>query len=435
MSYLSFLLLTAALFVRPAEIVDALRGAPIYWCLIVACLILNAPRIARHLSPASLARHPITVCVLGMLAAVVLSHVAHGLAGEARYAAREFVKPALYFLLLPCVLDSRRRLLGFLKWLLLCIVLVAGLALLQFHGAIDVPALRELRERDRVAATGEVSEVRRLRSTGIFNDPNDLSMILLLGMIICGAGWMRALGRRLPRVAWLPPLAICGFALALTRSRGGFLAMLVGLTVLLTSRYGWRKTVPLAALLFPLLLVAFSGRMTRISTDEDTGQARIQLWSDGLDMFRQSPLFGIGYGTYQDHAGLVAHNSYVHCFAELGALGGMAFLGALAIPIARLRRLGARGVVISDPQLAALRPFFLAMICAYAASMITLTRCYVEPTYLVLGLAAAYLELAHTRRPLPALRFNYALVSRLAAGSMAFLVLAYAFVRTFAHWN
>lgn len=435
MSYLSFLLLTAALFVRPAEIVAAWQGAPIYWCLILLCLTLNAPRILRHVSPASLARRPISVCVIGLLAAVVLSHLAHALIGDARSAAREFSKPALYFLLLPCVLNSRPRLVSFLKWLLLCIVVVAALALMQFHGLIDVPALRELHEHDRVAATGEVREVRRLRSTGIFNDPNDLSMILLLGMIICGAGWMRALGKRLPRVAWLLPLAVCGYALALTRSRGGFLAMLVGLTVLLTARYGWRKTVPLAALLFPLLLVAFSGRMTRISTDEDTGQSRIQLWSDGLDMFRQSPLFGVGYGTYQDQAGLVAHNSYVHCFAELGVLGGSLFLGALAIPITRLRRLGARGVVIRDPQLAALRPFFLAMLSAYAASMITLTRCYVEPTYLVLGLAAAFLELAHTRRPLPAMRFNYALVSQLAMGSMAFLAVAYTFVRTFAHWH
>lgn len=435
MSYATFLLLTATLFVRPAEIIAALQGAPIYWCLILACLIFNAPRMARQLSPASLARRPVAACVVGMLAAVALSQLAHGHVSDARAAIKEFGKPVVYFLLLSCVINSRPRLAHFLKWLLACIVMVAGLALLQFHGAIDIPALKEYQQRDEIAATGEIHLVRRLRSTGIFNDPNDLSMILLVGMAVCGAGWTGVLDKRIPRAAWLAPMALCGYALALTRSRGGFIAMLVGLTVLLASRYGWRKTVRIGALGLPLLLGAFSGRMTRISTDEDTGQARIQLWSDGLDMFRESPLFGIGYGSYQDHAGLVAHNSYVHCFAELGLVGGTMFFGALAIPMMRLRQLGARGVTICDPQLGALRPFFLAMLAAYAASMITLTRCYVEPTYLVIGLAAAFLELAETTRPLPAWKFNYRLVSRLAMTGMAFLAVAYTFVRAFARWQ
>ncbi len=435
MNYATFLLLTATLFVRPAEIFTALKDAPIYLCLMLVCLAANGPRMVRQFLPASLNRHPISTCVIGMLLSVAVSHLTHGLVSDARAAVQEFGKPVVYFLLLLCVIDSQRRLVHFLKWLLLCIVVVAGLALLQFHGVTDIPALKELQQHDAISATGEVLQVRRLRSTGIFNDPNDLSMILLLGMTICGAGWSKALGTRLPRTLWLPPMAICGYALALTRSRGGFIAMLVGLTVLLTSRYGWRKTLPLAALLFPLLLVLFAGRMTRISADEDTGQARIQLWSDGLEMFRQSPLFGIGYGTYQDHAGLVAHNSYVHCFTELGLLGGTMFFGALAIPMLRLRRLGDRKVEIRDPRLRVLRPFLLAMLSAFAASMITLTRCYVEPTYLVIGLAAAFLELAVTRRPLPRLRFNYALVSRLATASMGLLAAAYVFVRVFARWN
>lgn len=435
MSYATFLLLTATLFVRPAEIVAALKDAPLYLCLMLVCLAANAPKMARQFLPASLNRHPVSACVTGMLLAVAISHLSHGLVSDARFAVQEFGKPVVYFLLLLCVIDSQRRLTHFLKWLLLCIVVVAGLALLQFHGMIDIPALKELHQHDAISATGELLQVRRLRSTGIFNDPNDLSMILLLGMAICGAGWMKALGTRLPRTLWLPPMAICGYALMLTKSRGGFLAMLVGLTVLLTSRYGWRKTLPVAAVLFPLLLIVFSGRMTRISADEDTGQARIQLWSDGLEMFRESPLFGIGYGTYQDHAGLVAHNSYVHCFTELGVLGGTMFFGALAIPMLRLRRLGERKVEILDPRLRALRPFLLAMLSAYAASMVTLTRCYVEPTYLVIGLAAAFLDLAVPQRRLPPLRFNYALVSRLATASMGLLVVAYAFVRVFARWN
>ena len=68
--------------------------------------------------------------------------------------------------------------------------------------------------------------------------------------------------------------------------------------------------------------------MTSISADEGTGQARIQLWSDGLMFFQQSPLFGIGMENYRQFSRHVAHNSFIHCFAELGLLGGTLFLGA-----------------------------------------------------------------------------------------------------------
>ena len=420
---------------RPAEIIESVRGAPIYLCLIFSCLVLNAARVVKQARPATLARRPISACVVGVLLAVVLSHVAHGLPREALASLSEFGKVVLYFLLLLAVINSSARLVNFLKWLLAFIVVVAALALMQFHGLIDIEALRELREHDHVATTGEWQEVRRLRSTGIFNDPNDLSMVLVLGLAICGAGWSGALGKTLPRPMWLAPACLCGRALGLTHSRGGFLALLAGLMVLLVARLGWRKSLPIAGLAVPVLLVAFAGRMTRISTEEDTGQDRIQLWSDGIGMFRESPLVGVGYGVYADRAGLVAHNSYIHSFAELGFLGGAAFLGTLAIPLARLRRLGQRGVRIVDSRMNALRPFVLAMVAAYAVSMITLTRCYVVPTYLVLGLAAAYLELARTERPLPALRFNGLLARRLALGSAVFLVFAYVFVRTFVNWG
>jgi hypothetical protein len=39
-----------------------------------------------------------------------------------------------------------------------------------------------------------------------------------------------------------------------------------------------------------------------------------------------------------EQTGIVAHNSFVHSYAELGLFGGTAFLGLLYIPLTRLRR-------------------------------------------------------------------------------------------------
>ena len=73
--------------------------------------------------------------------------------------------------------------------------------------------------------------------------------------------------------------------------------------------------------------------MTSISSDEGTGQARIQLWSDGLDIFRYSPVIGIGMDNYRQFSNHVAHQSFIHCFTELGLIGGTLFLGAFFLAL------------------------------------------------------------------------------------------------------
>ena len=57
-------------------------------------------------------------------------------------------------------------------------------------------------------------------------------------------------------------------------------------------------------------------------------------------LLRQAPLFGIGVGKYEDEVGLVAHNSFVHAYTELGIFGGALFLGAFVYPLGTLHRLG-----------------------------------------------------------------------------------------------
>ena len=43
-------------------------------------------------------------------------------------------------------------------------------------------------ENDFNEETGEAFKVARMVATGIFGDPNDLSMIIVASMMICGAG-------------------------------------------------------------------------------------------------------------------------------------------------------------------------------------------------------------------------------------------------------
>ena len=288
MPYFLFLLTTATLFVRPAEIFPAVSAWPIYEYLILACLAVSLPGVLKQLSANSLYENPVTACVVGLWFAVVLSHMAHFATYEARMAAFLFFKILVYYLLLVANVNSEQRLKSFLRWLLVLIALLAVLALLAAHHMIELPGIKFLHQIESDKATGELIDTPRLQSTGLFNDPNDLAMILVTGVVIAlcfaadpATGILRPL--------MLPLIGLLGYAICATKSRGGFLALMAALSVLCHARWGWKRTVLAAVIVLPVLLVVFKGRMTSFNDameGEGTARARVELWSDGLQAFK-----------------------------------------------------------------------------------------------------------------------------------------------------
>src|SRR5262245_38701086 len=132
-----FILVNAVLFIRPAEVVPDLEKAPIYEVVILACLAVSLPSVLEQLSPAALSGRPITVCVLGLLAAVMLSHLSHFSPGAAYDAGFAFAKVVVYYLLLVGLVNTPGRLRCFLLWLVGFVVVLTLLALLQYHGVIS----------------------------------------------------------------------------------------------------------------------------------------------------------------------------------------------------------------------------------------------------------------------------------------------------------
>src|SRR5689334_387684 len=93
-----FIAVNAMLFVRPAEIVPAVIGWPIYQVLIVSCLLLSLSQVLPQLTLTSLQARPVTVCVLALLPFAVLSLLANGEPGRAVEAGVEFGKVVIYYL-------------------------------------------------------------------------------------------------------------------------------------------------------------------------------------------------------------------------------------------------------------------------------------------------------------------------------------------------
>src|SRR5438067_9262583 len=72
-----FLLLNAALFLRPTELIESLKGVQLFEALIISCFVVSFPTVFNQLWPGRLKAAPITCCVVGLLVAVGMSHLSH----------------------------------------------------------------------------------------------------------------------------------------------------------------------------------------------------------------------------------------------------------------------------------------------------------------------------------------------------------------------
>ncbi|MGE5611649.1 MAG: O-antigen ligase family protein, partial [Bacillota bacterium] len=190
-----------------------------------------------------------------------------------------------------------------------------------------------------------------------------------------------------------------------------------------------------AVAVLPVMFVIFAGRATSISASEGTGQDRIKIWSDGFQLFKRSPVFGVGMNRYLEEVYIVAHNSFIHSYAELGFFGGTLFTGAFYYALQSLYQIGREAVAPADSDLLRLRPFILAVVTAYVIGYMSLSRCYSVPTFLVLGLVTAYLRLVSLYSMVEAPRLNFRLVLNCIWVSCGFVIAAYLFVRAFARFG
>src|SRR5207253_1680460 len=102
-------------------------------------------------------------------------------------------------------------------------------------------------------------------------------------------------------------------------------------------------------------------------------------------------------------------------------------VGAFYLALLALYRAGRAPLV--SPEMARLRPHLLAVVTGSAVCMMTLSLNYIVPTYMVLGLATVYLVVALPRAARPVVRVDLPLLQRLALVSIAFLAVAYVYVR------
>lgn len=176
----------------------------------------------------------------------------------------------------------------------------------------------------------------------------EMAMCLPLGMLFTGAV------RPDKRLLYITAISLMGIALLLSGSRGGFVALLAGvmLIVLLTTKKGSTQNFALRVGAAVLLAAAVVGgaifvggessltRFAETAVSADISTNRMHIWSVTLKVIASNLPFGAGFGAFgaaytpfDSLSGLErveqAHNDYLQVLADAGIAGlliGGAFL-------------------------------------------------------------------------------------------------------------
>lgn len=308
-------------YLTPTTVFGALGAYRIELILAALAILFSIPALLKSF----VFRIPQSLALVGMAIAVPLSIIAGDRwFGGALNGFLDFIPNAFAFFLICLHFRSTKRLKILVAMLLfVCIFVIAHGYIAKLHGFPAAIARQPGFEGSPylLAMSNNAGEwFYRLRGLGEIHDPNDFAQLLVCVIPLTFFFWRS----RKPAANFFLvfiPLGILLFGVFLTHSRGALLAMLAMVIVAIRPRIG---TVPSAILAGVLYAVA---KVTQFAGDRSisiqAGSDRTSLWGQGLQVFKEHPLFGVGFGRLPNYTDvhLTAHNTLVVCAAELGFFG------------------------------------------------------------------------------------------------------------------
>ena len=306
--YAGLLIFTATLYLRLEETIPAIAG--VHLSLVTGLstgLGLYLTLVQRKIQ---IQNTPLIWMMVGFWITGLVSGSLHG---EFSSTALDFSRLLMIAVLLTNLLRSEEQYRGFVTLLIIANVYVGAFSIYSYYnGMVTID-----------------QGLARARSTGIFSDPNDLSAMLTSGLAFIVMRTTAQSG--LNRVLYIICSIVVLFAIFLAGSRGGLIALSI-LLLACTWTLSKRKVLSLCLVLTVVGIIAAAapGHMTDFDSQEESANSRFQSWDEGLSSLRVNPIIGIGYKQFQErNGGLVAHNSYVQCFAELGFVGFVFWFGCI----------------------------------------------------------------------------------------------------------
>jgi len=384
---MNFTLLLIYLFIyiiRPSEWVPGLVGTPLLMVVGVISIAAIIFGVISGKTP-NVFSGDVERMMLGFIVAICLSHLSHAYVGGAINSMEKFLPSMVGFFLVVTGVNDRKKFNLLILVLIILISFVACEGIQQYKTGYAIGGMEPLYQ-NAISVDGEQIKIPRIRWYGLFNDPNDFGLLLIIVIPF--------LINMLMQRKFIIPLVSLSFvlpALYYTNSRGSMLAGAVAICSYFLIQYRSKKGVMLGLVMIVPLLLLGPSRMGNMSGKEESAYGRIESWYQGYQMFKSNPLFGVGMGSYTDYHELTAHNSFVLVMAELGFLGLFFFTGLIYYPLARLR-----SVLFSKETILALSTDDLGVVSSVFASffgvlaaIFFISRAYVLIPFLLIALSTS----------------------------------------------
>ena len=413
MLYACALLYVALIYIRPAEIVPSLATIPFVDILTVVAAIIGVFSLGAR--PRPFFNFPQDKFLIAFWAMLVISSLKIWL-WLAYTAWLAFMPVVFLYFLLRAAITSQAKLKGMIYALVALNVFLAVNGVLQYHTGVGFGNVT-MKFGDRIVGTG------------IFNDPNDLGMTLVLALPFV----FTMIGSRTTwfvlRILAIPALVLIFMAIYYTNSRG----TLVGVAAVMASwaflRFRTVSAGLVAMLLFAVIAIAAPSRGGEIDSGESSAQSRIHSWAEGWTMLKWYPMTGVGYGQYTEHHIKVAHNSFVHTFAELGLVGAFIFVGMFYWYFK-----GLRGIPESNAEFAPWRRAMMLSAIGAAVCGWFLSRQYVPIFYLLIAMGGSAVQLQLPNGE-TAVRTKKDDIMAIGALTIFGVLVVYFSIRTMAIWS
>jgi len=380
-AFLFLLLYMAAVYIRPQEWLQALEGLLIVRiALIIAFslfLLLYSPKRSS----------PQLIMLLLLCALIPVSGLRNGWLGGGIYEAQLWIVHSMLPFIVVCgIVVTEKRHIAIIWLSIAAALIMTQHGHFQYHSA------------DGIGWSGmSLSQGTRITYTGIFNDPNDLGMFLLMNIPLAYLLFRRSQSS-IMKLLYLSIIGLLVYGIVLTNSRGTLVGLLAYLTSYVWIRFGWKRAIWLLLLMLPAGLFAM-GSFRAIDASEDSAYGRVEAWYTGFQMLKYHPIVGVGKGGFMEHHFRTAHNSFVLILAELGMIGyllwSMAILLSLWMAFA-LMKAGRDDKLVErfpamkrESELA--EALMFSLIC-YCATAFFLSRSYIIFLYIFMGLIVAQFQ-------------------------------------------
>jgi len=365
------------LYLRPQEFISAFRGIPLI--LIMVGVTFAAMLVRGALDKKSMVNSPQNIFMIWIYAAVMLSQMAQLYIWGVINAGTNFLHIILSYFFIVNLVDNKKKLQIGLYSIILLSVYLAVAGIYQYYTGTSF-------------GIETVQAERRIRGLGIFNDPNDLAMALLISMPFLILK-IQSRVSNLKRFFMLGFLSILLYALFLTNSRGGMLGFMVLMGIIFYKKYGKKVGIALSLVGFAGIFALGPSRIVEISPHEASAYGRVESWAAGFDMFLTHPLFGVGIGAYTDYHPLVAHNSFIHCAAELGMFGLFPWVFLIFISVKNLYFVSLKLQTEPPSDMEIICNSLLYSLVVFVVTTLFLSRVYSELLYIFIAFSAAYIKL------------------------------------------